>query len=169
MSSSSLLDTKIDHLIERVMKNFSPAQLRMIAVGGSLRTAFRRFLIYQDLNEKKVYKQFCESLAWKEKHNISCILTEAALSIVKRKMLRRCYPQSFHGHDLNGHPLWIERTAYLETSRLQSSLTDDEAVQSHIQLAEYVQRVMFKQAVGFLLVSSPSHISVRSTTRQASE
>ena len=68
-----------------------------------------RFLRARKLDLDKALKMLLATLKWREENRVDEILDEA-LDTEDFKSMVRVYPSSYHGKDVHGRPVYIERT-----------------------------------------------------------
>ena len=104
-----------------------------------------RFLRARKLKVEKALKMLRDCLAWREANDVDAILDEP-LDLEEFKTNARMYPASYHGRDVLGRPVYIERTGSAKFADLVKKLGHDGFVKMHLRAMEYQSRVLLPAA-----------------------
>lgn len=80
-----------------------------MSANGGADGARLRFLRARKLDVDKALVMLRDTLAWRAKHGVDAILDEA-LDLEDFRAIATMYPASYHGRDVYGRPVYIERT-----------------------------------------------------------
>ena len=129
---------------ERLAKDGMQIPRTMSANGGEPGVCLR-FLRARKLKVEKALKMLRDCLAWREANDVDAILDEP-LDLEEFKSNARMYPASYHGRDVLGRPVYIERTGSAKFADLVKKLGHDGFVKMHLRAMEYQSRVLLPSA-----------------------
>ena len=129
---------------ERLAKDGMQIPRTMSANGGEPGVCLR-FLRARKLKVEKALKMLRDCLAWREANDVDAILDEP-LDLEEFKTNARMYPASYHGRDVLGRPVYIERTGSAKFADLVKKLGHDGFVKMHLRAMEYQSRVLLPAA-----------------------
>lgn len=90
---------------------------------------------------------FCAVQAWRKAENIDNILSNE--NFPSLRLIRTCIPYAYHGADLEGRPIYIEKTGRIATAALadEKICDPDHLLHSHIYGVELLQRQLYENSL----------------------
>ncbi|KAL5718325.1 hypothetical protein ACHQM5_011238 [Ranunculus cassubicifolius] len=93
-----------------------------------------RFLRMRAYDFTKAKEMYLKMLKWRDEHAVDTILKE--FQFEEYLEVKKCYPHGFHGVDIYGRPLYIERIGMVDLNRLLEVTTIDRFAKYHISEQE---------------------------------
>ena len=116
----------------------------MSANGGETRVLLR-FLRARKLNVSKALAMFRETLEWRAAEDADALM-RAPLVLDEFRENAKLYPASYHGRDVHGRPVYIERTGTAKFAEVIRRIGADGFLRMHLRAMEYQARVLLPAA-----------------------
>ena len=116
----------------------------MSANGGETGVLLR-FLRARKLNVSKALAMFRETLEWRAAEDADALM-RAPLVLDEFRENAKLYPASYHGRDVHGRPVYIERTGTAKFAEVIRRIGADGFLRMHLRAMEYQARVLLPAA-----------------------
>ena len=116
----------------------------MSANGGETGVLLR-FLRARKLNVSKALAMFRETLEWRAAEDADALM-RAPLVLDEFRENTKLYPASYHGRDVHGRPVYIERTGTAKFAEVIRRIGADGFLRMHLRAMEYQARVLLPAA-----------------------
>ena len=116
----------------------------MSANGGETGVLLR-FLRARKLNVSKALAMFRETLEWRAAEDVDALM-RAPLVLDEFRENAKLYPASYHGRDVHGRPVYIERTGTAKFAEVIRRIGADGFLRMHLRAMEYQARVLLPAA-----------------------
>ncbi|CEG41519.1 sec14 cytosolic [Plasmopara halstedii] len=105
-----------------------------------------RFIAGEKGDEEKGRARYLATLKWRKENNIDNILVTPHPNF---EIIKRSYPQYFHGRTRDGHPVYYERPGKIDLPALKrEGLSIDDLLRHYMYITEYLWRVVEPNDLG---------------------
>ena len=116
-----------------------------MAANGGVDGVLLRFLRARKHDVSQALEMLRRTLAWRAAEDVDAVLDEP-VDIEEFRTLGRLYPASYHGRDVNGRCVYMERTGAARFVEVLDLLGEDGFVKMHLRAMEYQARVLLPKS-----------------------
>jgi len=110
---------------------------------GTRDFVLNRFLFQHYYDVEKATKAYTDYLTWRKDNKVDSILERKIRNVEK---IQKLIPYAYQGFDLEGRPIYYERTGKIHCHALLKHITWDDMLDSHIWGFEYLQKQCEEQS-----------------------
>ena len=118
---------------------------KAMSANGGETGVLLRFLRARKLNVSKALAMFRETLEWRAAEDVDALM-RAPLVLDEFRENAKLYPASYHGRDVHGRPVYMERTGTAKFAEVIKRIGADGFLRMHLRAMEYQARVLLPAA-----------------------